>query len=78
MYWVGGEAQGRQTGSTPWSGRFVIFLRVSLQSLLPGEGFLALIAREGGPSHCSLQSQVELDADTEKIGQEMATCREMR
>ena len=51
-----------QTGATAWAGRFMIFLRVSLQCLLPGEGFLALLAGEGGPGHGSLQSQVELDA----------------
>ena len=67
MYWVGGEAVDRQTGATARACRFMIFLRVSLQSLLPGEGFLALIAGEGGPSHGSLQSQVQLDADTEKM-----------
>ena len=66
MYWVAGQTLDRQRGSTAGPGRFVIFLRVSLQSLLPGEGFLALLAGEGGPSHRSLQSQVELDADTEK------------
>ena len=67
MHRVGGEALDRQTGPGGQAWRFMIFLRVSLQGLLPGEGFLALLAGEGGPSHRSLQSQVELDADTGKI-----------
>ena len=45
----------------------MIFLTVSLQSLLSGEGFFALITGEGGPGHGSFQSQVEFDAEREKL-----------
>ena len=61
------EALDRQTDPAPGAGRFVVFLRVSLQSLLTGEGFLALLAGKGGPGHGGLQSQVQFDADTENI-----------
>ena len=63
MHRLGGEAVDRQTGPGPQAWRFMIFLRVSLQGLLPGEGFLALLAGEGGPGHGGLQSQVEFDAE---------------
>ena len=61
-----GEALDRQAGPEPGPDRFVVFLRVSLQGLLTGEGFLALIAGKRGPRHRGLQFQVQFDADTEK------------
>ena len=60
------EALDRQPGPEAWPGRFVVFLVVSLQGLLPGEGLLALLAGEGGPGHGRLQSQVEFDAERGK------------
>ena len=60
------EALDRQPDPEDWPGRFVVFLGVSLQRLLPGEGFLALLAGEGGPGHGRLQSQVEFDAERGK------------
>ena len=45
----------------------VVLVSVSVECLLTGEGFIALLTRVGGAGHGSLQSEVQFNAEERKF-----------